>query len=101
MSVDGGIYAIKTLKGDGFEFRVAHVEGFDSIEWSDTEPNPNGGIGWYTNNPDVLIKNARLVYTNAPVFVLEKDAVEEAYHLQYDMGQPKCGIFFPEIPREF
>ena len=73
----------------------------EAYEWSDTEPNPNGGVGWYTNDPDVLIKNARLIYSGVPVFTDEKEALEEAFHLQYDMGYTEYGICFLEIPREF
>jgi hypothetical protein len=101
VSADNGIYTIKTPKGDGFEFRVAHIQGFESIEWSDTEPNPNGGFGWYTQDPDVLIKNARIIYEHVPVFTVEKEALEEAFRLQAEMGYTEYGICFLEIPREF
>ncbi len=101
MSSDNGIYTIKTPKGDGFEFRVAHMQAFDNIEWSDTEPNPNGGIGWYTQNPDVLIKNAREMFKHAPVFTSEKDALEEAFRLNHEIKYTEYGICFLEIPREF
>jgi hypothetical protein len=101
VSADNGIYTIKTLKGDGFEFRVAHMQAFDNIEWSDKEPNPNGGFGWYTQDPDVLIKNARKMYKGVKVFTVEKEALEEAYRLHDEMGYTEYGICFLEIPREF
>jgi hypothetical protein len=101
VSADNGIYTIKTTKGNGFEFRVAHMQNFENIEWSDAEPNPNGGIGWYTQNPDVLIKNARHMYKDAKVFTVEKEALEEAYRLHNEEDYTEYGICFLEIPREF
>jgi hypothetical protein len=101
VSADNGIYTIKTPKGDGFEFRVAHMQNFEQIEWSDIEPNPNGGVGWYTPDPDVLIKNAREMFKDAPVFTIEKEALEEAYRLDGQTSYSEYGICFLEIPREF
>lgn len=101
MSADNGIFTIKTLKGNGFEFRVAHIQGFNNIEWSDTEPNPNGGFGWYTQDPDTLIKNAREMYKDTKPLTDEKDALEEAYKLHKEVGYTEYGICLLEIPREF
>jgi hypothetical protein len=104
MSDDSGIYTIKTPKGDGFEFRVADMQGFDNIEWDENAVNPNDGSkGWHSSEPDILIKNARGMFKNAKLFTSEKEALEESLRISEETfnGYTEYGICLLSIDREF
>ncbi len=102
MSSDNGVYCLKTPKGDGFEFRVAELQGIDTIEWDEEAINPNNGTkGWYNGDPSNTIKGAREYFKNAALFTIEKEALEEAFKIHHHTGYTEYGICFLEIPIEF
>jgi hypothetical protein len=78
------------------------MQAFDNLEWDGEAVNPNDGSkGWYNAEPDNTIKNARWMFKDAPVFTVEKEALEEAYKLHHEAGYTEYGICFLEIPIEF
>ena len=114
MSADNGIYilktlkTLKTLKGYGFEYRVAHLQGVENYQWDDTKQNPDKDyVGDYTDDPDVQIINARLLWKDCAVHT-DQDAAWKVAEAIYDdiMKDDMCpiveyGISVIYIPREF
>ena len=64
MSADNGIYVLSTIHPDNInerEYRVAYHMGIDNLEWDWETETP-------TDNPDMLIKNARKMWGGEEVF---------------------------------
>ena len=95
MSADNGIYILET---EGPEFRVAHLQAVENVDWDESK-------GKQTDNPDVQIKNAREMWANSKVFYSKDAALSEAAQILKDLsknGFPcEYGISFVEIPRVF
>jgi hypothetical protein len=94
MSSDNGIYILTTPKGNGHEYRVAHQMAIDNYLWDD-ESND------YTNDPKVLIKNAREMWKDCKVLTEESEAFQEAVIIYEDVGYTEYGIQFINISEEF
>ena len=78
------------------------MQAIDNIEWDENAVNPNNGTkGWSNGSHDVLIKNAREMFKDAPVFTEEKDALEESFRLNSECGGTEYGICLITIDREF
>ena len=108
MSADNGIYILQTLKGNGFEFRVAHLQAVENYQWDDNKQNPDKDyVGDYTDDADVQIKNARQMWKGCEVFI-DRDAAWKKAEEIYDeiMKDDFCpileyGIQIIYIAREF
>lgn len=99
MSADNGVYILKTKRGDGWEYRVAHLQAVENYLWNqDTHEE--------TSDEDVHIKNAREMW-NGPVFSSKQDALREADLMAEEiLNDDFCpvleyGISTITIPREF
>jgi len=91
MSADNGIYILETI---GPEFRVIHTGGIDSLyfNWFTGEP---------TENPDVLIVNARAWWFGAQVFISEEEACNLANEMYNKVEFTEYGISKIKIDRLF
>ena len=89
MSADNGIYILKTR---GPEFRVAHLQAIDNLDW---------GRNGCTDDPDVRIANAREMWFGSPVFKTEEEAWEEARRLHSLIEYTEYGVSMVEIDRVF
>jgi len=94
MSSDNGIYILKTPKGDGFEYRVAHLQCIENVEWDEE-------AGCCSEDPDIQIKNARYMWDGCKVFVQETDALSFALKLESGLTILEYGISSIDIDREF
>jgi hypothetical protein len=96
MSSDNCIGILKTIdsKGSGYEYRVSHILGLDNLNWDDKAKTQ-------TNDPDVLIKNAREMWSDCKVHTNEADAVTEAVKQAEDVFFLEYGICTIEIERVF
>ena len=94
MSADNGIYILRTLKGDDFEYRVAHLQGIENLEWDEVG-------GGYTDNQDVHIKNARRMWSDCEVFAHETEALAFALKMEKCLDILEYGISSIDIDREF
>ena len=94
MSADNTIAILKTPKGDGFEYRVRHLQGIENLEWDKQ-------IGGYTDDLDVHIVNARLMWKDCEVFGSEAEATARALKLEKEYSYVEYGISCIDIDREF
>ena len=99
MSADNGIYILQTNKGDGFEFRVVHLQAVENYQWDNVDK-------CYTDDEDVLIENAREMWRDCEVFTDKREAFLEADEqteeiLSDDCGILEYGICTIKIDREF
>ena len=94
MSADNGIYILKTVKGEGFEYRVAHLQAVENMDWDDK-------TGEHTIDPDVSIRNARDMWKDCSVWKSDKDATNFAQGMEYAIGYVEYGTCVIEIDREF
>lgn len=94
MSADNGIYILKTPKGDGFEYRVAHLQGIENYEWDEQ-------IGGCTDDPDVYIDNARYMWKDCEVFSDEVGVMTLALKMEREYTYVEYGICCIDIDREF
>lgn len=120
MSADNGIYILETI---GPEYRVAHLQAIDNLEYDDSMPElehcPNSHT-WTDNhnpaecklcrkyaekfnsqNPDVHIKNARMMWKNCHVFTAEEEAMKAAMEMLKDCCVCEYGICYIKIDRKF
>ena len=91
MSADNGIYILQT---DGPEFRVQHCMAIENINWNDD-------AGDYTEDQDVWIKNARVIFKNAPVFTDEDKAAAFAVKCSKEYSILEYGVQPIKIDRKF
>lgn len=105
MSADDGIYILKTKKGDGFEYRVEHLQAVENVDWDENLPNSYHGLGDHTDDDDVRIKNAREMWKHSPIFVTQESAFANAQQVYEEVnwdGFPvEYGISVIAIDREF
>ena len=94
MSSDSGIYILTTTKGNGHEYRVAHQMAIENYQWDDKKND-------YTNDSQVLIKNAREMWKDCKVLTEETEAFQEAVRIYEDVGYTEYGIQFVNISAEF
>lgn len=91
MSADNGIYILET---EGPEFRVAHLQAVDNLEWDDETSSPS-------DNPDVWIKNAREMWRASAVYSNADDAYRRARDLLKKHEWTEYGICEIRIGRKF
>ncbi len=94
MSSDNVIAILTTLKGDGHEYRVAHLQAVENYQWDDKKKD-------YTNNPKIQIKNAREMWGSCKVITNEEEAMQEAVKLYKEIGYTEYGISFINIDAKF
>jgi len=101
MSADNGIYILKTpvssyssMQGDGFEYRVAHMQAAENLSWDDKKH-------CHTENLNVRIKNAREMWEGEDMFHSEEEARKAAIALAETISFLEYGICLIEINREF
>ncbi|MAH32739.1 MAG: hypothetical protein CMG78_12160 [Marinobacter sp.] len=85
MSADNGVYILITQKGDLHEFRVAHLQNIDNVDWDHK-------IGTYTSDPEVQIKNAREMWKDCEVFIDEASASAEANRIYEEIMSDDYGV---------
>lgn len=120
MSADNGIYILKTPKGEGYEYRVAHLQSIDDLYYNHEDPGPPcPEAGWYTDkhaetcplclrwnsvfnckDETVHIENAREMWKGS-VFTNESEARKVAYEKYRELSVCEYGICFIEINKEF
>ena len=91
MSADNGIYILKT---EGPEYRIAHLQAVENVNWDHDSNN-------YTDDPDVMIHNARQMWSPCEIFFEESLALIYAAKLLRRESICEYGICFIEIPRVF
>ena len=99
MSADNSVAVLKTKKGDGYEYRVEHLQALENVDWDNTTKS-------YTNNDDIRIINAREMWVNSHVFLSLHTAMLEAVQQEEDIMQSdfpvlEYGIQIITIEREF
>lgn len=107
MSADNGIYILETVKGNGKEYRVEHLQAVENYLWDENLQVPEKSYkGGETDNPNIHIKNAREMWANCKVFTNKQDASLEADKLyneiiESDFPIIEYGISTIKIDREF
>jgi hypothetical protein len=91
MSADNGIYILKT---EGPEYRVAHLQAVENVNWDHSKND-------YTDDPDVMIQNAREMWSPCQPFNSEAEALKIASHMLQREFICEYGICSIEIPRVF
>lgn len=92
MSADNGIYILKTLKGDGHEYRVAHLQAVGNYLWK--RCSVHGSEYDFLNceecnncnecnDPKEHIANAREMWNKSDVYVSKDEAFTKANEI-YD-----------------
>lgn len=95
MSADNGVYILETKRGSGKEYRVAHLQAVENVNW-DTEK------GEYTNDPDIHIKNAREMWPlSLPVFTNKDEALARAFDIYEVLTICEYGVQTVKIDREY
>ena len=106
MSADNtiGILVTRNRKGEGLEFRVAHVQAIENLTWGPDYPSGP--------NPALNREYARLLFGDAPYFTEEAAAWRYAFKLERkilaDFGILEYGVkrldfgqvFFPASDRK-
>lgn len=90
MSADNGIYILETY---GPEYRVAHLQAVENVQW-DSENHCE------SDDPEVMIVNARRMWKNSEVFTIRLGALEKADKLANEIDT-EYGITFVKIPKDF
>lgn len=110
MSADNGIYILQTKRKSHdctncWEYRVAELQAVENVDWDENLPNTYHGLGDYTEDDNVRIKNAREMWKDCKVFNTEAEALVEAKRLydknMEDIGVVEYGISFVTIDRVF
>ena len=116
MSADNGIYILETIKNDGFEYRVVETSAIDNYRY--TFCIKHGIFGFdenciechnltETEDPDIWIQNARVIWKNSPVFSTHELAMQKALEIErVILSDDFCpileyGICDIKIPRSF
>jgi len=94
MSADNGIYILATPKGDGFEYRVEHLQSIDNYMW-------DHDLHCDTDDKDIWIKNAREMWKGCEVLESQIDALKLAEELLEQEYICEYGISFISIRRKF
>lgn len=93
MSADNGIYILITPKDLTQEYRVAHLQAIENVDWC----HKNGEI---TENDDIRIHNARRMWDSAQVFDCTMNAFQHSLDLD-KQHNTEYGINVVEVDREF
>ena len=111
VSADNGIYILKTA---GPEYRVAHLQGVENVDWhvcsihgtdmhfgNDGRPNCEECHTGYCNDPECRIINAREMWRDCEALTDESKAVALADQLYHDCTIVEYGVCYVEIDRPF
>jgi hypothetical protein len=118
MSADNGVYILQTSSpdGNGFEYRVAHLQAVDNvyakrcqIHGSDLRLGNDGRQGCVQcqdasceeGDEKDAIANAREMWARSQVYVNELDALQKARAIYDNLDICEYGISFVEIPLVF
>jgi|BioPla2DNA2_1021312.scaffolds.fasta_scaffold04037_8 hypothetical protein len=88
---DDGVYILKTV---GPQYRVIYKIAFYEIYWDDINCT-------YTEDPDVMIRNARDMFQNSKVFKSKEDALLYAGNIADEHSSLEYGIQTININRTF
>lgn len=91
MSADNGIYILET---DGPEYRVAHLQAVENINW-------NESLGREDSSDDTAIDNASRMWKGSAVHTSRQTALMEADKMARDCPVLEYGISFIKIKRSF
>lgn len=97
MSADNGVYILQTKRGDGWEYRVSHLQSVEDYTWNGSD---------HAGGPDTQIKNARQMW-RGQVYATKAEALVAADKMAEDiLSDDFCpvleyGISTITIPREF
>ena len=97
MSADNGIYILETKhpkNPNKYEYRVAHLQAVDNVDWDEN-------LKKYTDDPDIIIKNARNMWGGCHVFTSKTKALEAAAKIEQETTILEYGISFIRIDRVF
>ena len=97
MSADNGVYILETLKKDKpntFEFRVAHLQAVENVDWDQKQKCE-------TEDDQIRIKNARKMWKNCKIFTSKKDALTFASDVLDELMICEYGISFVTINEVF
>lgn len=84
MSADNGVYILETA---GPEFRVSDFGAIDNITWDQRKRD-------FTNDPVILMENARKYYNGCEVFTTREAALQEAVSILNQLPVCEYGIKF-------
>ncbi len=84
MSSDNGVYVLKTRKGEGYEYRVAHLNAIDNLDYD-------------CSTPEDIMTNARQMWRNREVFKHKVDALLAAHELADDIDLLEYGVSFIKL----
>lgn len=119
MSADNGIYILETKRADGWEYRVAHLQAIENINYDEEAPDAESCekynqylhtpcakcIAWdkkfNSEDKDVMIRNARRMWKNSPMFLSQKDAWLYAQEMDATARMTEYGVCRITIDREF
>jgi hypothetical protein len=77
-----------------FEYRVKHLQAIENLYYDEDKSCD-------TDDPDILIKNARKMWCGCRPLYKEDDALQEAKRIYDDVGFTEYGIQEIFIPRPF
>lgn len=80
---------MKNGRGDGHEYRVAHLAAIENIDYDHTTHE-------VTENESVIIENLRKYWKGSLVLYNEKDALEKASKMLREFPYVEYGIQFIE-----
>lgn len=122
MSADNTIAILETGI-EKKEYRVAHLQAVENIQYDENAPDlgycPNKNTyckdhtpdictmciayenRYYSDNLDVLIRNARKMWKDCPVYNDEAEAFLAAKAMYEEIGYCEYGIRTIKIPRDF
>lgn len=98
MSADNGIYILKT---DGPEYRVAMLQAIESLYYVVAGDVDGRARFSETDDPDLIIINARVMWRHAEVFKTHKEALKLAVEMMKDTWVCEYGICDIRIDRKF
>ena len=114
MSSDNGIYILETPKGDGKEYRVAHLQAVENYLWhvcskhgfdlhfgNDGRPGCDECRSGECDHVECHIENAREMWGDCKVFTNQDDALKFALDLANQVEWTEYGICSIIIPKEF
>jgi len=107
MSADNGVYILETPARTGFpgpenkEYRVRELQAIDNIGWDPNKLNSRGTKGDETDDPDVMILNARRMWAGCKAYMDKGEALKIAAEVLDSCWICEYGIRFIQIDRVF
>ena len=95
MSANNGVYILQTPSREGgYEYRIKHLQAVRNVYW-DT------GNSEETNDQDVWIRNARMMWAGCRPYTNKQDAFLEADKIYSTIDSLEYGICIIKISRVF